>query len=147
MVYVARETLAVVVRITPIRHYKRRIGVMIAPIRRVYAKHHRTLPHRVNGVRVARRGCPLRKHEGGSPFGAPTEGEQKMANKIAEGEGGMSVAPFFANLLSSQKDPAQLAAGGNPKPAPTYHCLDSECTKKYPSDDDESTTWLGDSDG
>ncbi|MBK9264117.1 MAG: microviridin/marinostatin family tricyclic proteinase inhibitor [Polyangiaceae bacterium] len=67
-----------------------------------------------------------------------------MSNKIAESEAG--AAPFFANLLSSQKDPAQLAGGGGSKPAPTYHCLDSECTKKYPSDDDESTTWFGDAD-
>lgn len=66
-----------------------------------------------------------------------------MSNKIVETEAG--AAPFFANLLSSQKDPAQLAGGGS-KPAPTYHCLDSECTKKYPSDDDESTTWFGDAD-
>lgn len=50
--------------------------------------------------------------------------------------------PFFAHLLSSQSDPA---AGGT-NPAPTYHCLDSECTKKYPSDDDESTTWFKDAD-
>lgn len=48
--------------------------------------------------------------------------------------------PFFAHLLSSQSDPA---AGGGGGPAPTYHCLDSECTKKYPSDGDEPTspTW------
>ena len=54
--------------------------------------------------------------------------------------------PFFAHLLSSQRDPAAMAEGGGTKPAPTYHCLDSECTKKYPSDDDESTTWFGDAD-
>lgn len=47
--------------------------------------------------------------------------------------------PFFAHLLSSQSD---LQAGGG-EPAPTYHCLDSPCTKKYPSDGDEPTspTW------
>jgi hypothetical protein len=53
--------------------------------------------------------------------------------------------PFFAHLLSSQSDPAQLGPSGGGS-APTYHCLDSECTKKYPSDDDESTTWFGDRD-
>jgi len=59
---------------------------------------------------------------------------------IAETEGGTAV-PFFAHLLSAQADPS--AESG---PAPTYHCLDSECTKKYPSDDDESTTWFKDAD-
>jgi hypothetical protein len=67
-----------------------------------------------------------------------------MSKKIAETEAGTKVAPFFAHLLSSQSDPAQLADGGGG--APTYHCLDSPCTKKYPSDDDESTTWFGDRD-
>jgi hypothetical protein len=52
--------------------------------------------------------------------------------------------PFFAHLLNGQADPA--ANNGDKKPAPTYHCLDSECTKKYPSDADESTTGLGDRD-
>ncbi|MCU0659805.1 MAG: microviridin/marinostatin family tricyclic proteinase inhibitor [Polyangiaceae bacterium] len=53
--------------------------------------------------------------------------------------------PFFAHLLNGQADPA---ANNNDKktPKPTYHCLDSECTKKYPSDDDESTTAMGDRD-
>jgi hypothetical protein len=64
-----------------------------------------------------------------------------MSKKIAEESQGAPV-PFFAHLLSSQNDPA--AGGGGP--APTYHCLDSPCTKKYPSDDDESTTGLGDRD-
>ncbi|WAS94188.1 microviridin/marinostatin family tricyclic proteinase inhibitor [Nannocystis punicea] len=68
-----------------------------------------------------------------------------MANK-QPGEALQAEAlPFFAHLLSSQSDPA--ADGGGTKPAPTYHCLDSPCTKKYPSDDDESTTWFSDSDG
>jgi hypothetical protein len=62
-----------------------------------------------------------------------------MSKKIDE-----NAAPFFAHLLSSQSDPAQLASGSGP--APTYHCLDSECTKKYPSDDDEATTWFKDAD-
>ena len=43
--------------------------------------------------------------------------------------------PFFAHLLSSQADPS--AEGGT---TPTYHCLDSPCTKKYPSDGDEPTS-------
>ena len=59
-------------------------------------------------------------------------------------EGQETVLPFFAHLLSSQNDP--LASGSDGGPAPTYHCLDSPCTKKYPSDDDESTTWFKDAD-
>lgn len=53
-------------------------------------------------------------------------------------EGGAEV-PFFAHLLSSQSDPAVPNVEGGP----TYHCLDSQCTKKYPSDGDEPTspTW------
>ncbi len=47
--------------------------------------------------------------------------------------------PFFAHLLSSQAD---LAAEGGT--SPTYHCLDSPCTKKYPSDGDEPTSTLYD---
>lgn len=39
--------------------------------------------------------------------------------------------PLFAQLLEQSE--TQIA-GGN---APTYHCLDSNCTKKYPSDDDD----------
>ena len=62
-----------------------------------------------------------------------------MSKKLAEEN---SAVPFFAHLLSSQTDPA-IQSGGT---KPTYHCLDSECTKKYPSDDDESTTGFGDSD-
>lgn len=65
-----------------------------------------------------------------------------MSKKLVE-ENQEAPVPFFAHLLSSQNDPA---AGGGTGPAPTYHCLDSECTKKYPSDDDESTTWFGDRD-
>jgi hypothetical protein len=68
-----------------------------------------------------------------------------MANKTTEQQQQEAGAkPFFAHLLSTQRDPA---AGGGGAPAPTYHCLDSPCTKKYPSDDDESTTWFNDSDG
>ncbi|MBL9005008.1 MAG: microviridin/marinostatin family tricyclic proteinase inhibitor [Myxococcales bacterium] len=64
-----------------------------------------------------------------------------MSKKIAE-ESQDAQVPFFAHLLSSQNDPAAGTGG----PAPTYHCLDSPCTKKYPSDEDESTTGLGDRD-
>ena len=67
-----------------------------------------------------------------------------MSNKNEETEGVVKVAPFFANLLSSQKDPKELAEGGGT--APTYNCLDTPCTKKYPSDQDEATTWFGDAD-
>jgi hypothetical protein len=65
-----------------------------------------------------------------------------MSNKQPGDGAQASALPFFAHLLSAQNDPA---ADG--KPAPTYHCLDSPCTKKYPSDDDESTTWFNDADG
>lgn len=51
--------------------------------------------------------------------------------------------PFFAHLLSGQNDPSAPQQGGS-GPAPTYHCLDSECTKKYPSDGDEPTSSLWD---
>ncbi len=64
-----------------------------------------------------------------------------MSKKLLEENQSVQV-PFFAHLLSSQSDPQ---AGGS-GPAPTYHCLDNECTKKYPSDDDEATTWFGDRD-
>lgn len=67
-----------------------------------------------------------------------------MTNKQSDGEKiEVEAVPFFAHLLSAQSDPAAGKDGG---PAPTYHCLDSVCTKKYPSDDDESTTWVGDHD-
>jgi hypothetical protein len=42
--------------------------------------------------------------------------------------------PLFAQLLEQTE--AQSTTGGT-RPAPTYHCLDSECTKKYPSDNDD----------
>ncbi len=67
-----------------------------------------------------------------------------MSKKLIDSQSGGAELPFFAHLLSGQSDPAET--GGGTKPKPTYHCLDSECTKKYPSDGDESTTWLGDSD-
>ena len=49
--------------------------------------------------------------------------------------------PLFARLLDAPT--SEFRDGG--APAPTYHCLDSECTKKYPSDGDDSMpgTWLG----
>jgi hypothetical protein len=40
--------------------------------------------------------------------------------------------PLFAQLL--ERTEARIEGGGS---APTYHCLDSECTKKYPSDGDD----------
>ncbi|MFO0580057.1 MAG: microviridin/marinostatin family tricyclic proteinase inhibitor [Polyangia bacterium] len=65
-----------------------------------------------------------------------------MSKKLTEEMSAQGAAvPFFAHLLSTQSDP-QAETG----PAPTYHCLDSPCTKKYPSDDDEATTWFGDRD-
>jgi hypothetical protein len=68
-----------------------------------------------------------------------------MANKTTEQQQQEAGAkPFFAHLLSAQRDPAAMTEGGGG--APTYHCLDSECTKKYPSDDDESTSWFNDRD-
>ena len=59
-----------------------------------------------------------------------------MSKKIMNDQSADQPVPFFAHLLSAQDQ-----GGGNP--APTYHCLDSECTKKYPSDGDEPTspTW------
>lgn len=72
-----------------------------------------------------------------------------MSKKLTDLQSDGADVPFFAHLLTGQKDPAQTPSsggGGGGKPAPTYHCLDSECTKKYPSDDDESTTWLKDAD-
>ncbi len=64
-----------------------------------------------------------------------------MSKKIIDTQSAGAELPFFAHLLSGQN---QTAAEGGPKPAPTYHCLDSECTKKYPSDDDEVTSTLWD---
>jgi hypothetical protein len=69
-----------------------------------------------------------------------------MSKKVVDQQAESTAVPFFAHLLNGQSDPAAAGPGG-PRPQPTYHCLDSECTKKYPSDDDESTTWLGDADG
>lgn len=71
-----------------------------------------------------------------------------MSKKIIDQEAQGTAVPFFAHLLTGQNDPAATTAStsGGTKPAPTYHCLDSECTKKYPSDDDESTTWFKDAD-
>jgi hypothetical protein len=64
-----------------------------------------------------------------------------MSKKLNDLQSGGAELPFFAHLLTGQSD---SAGGGGPKPAPTYHCLDSECTKKYPSDDDEPTSTLWD---
>lgn len=61
-----------------------------------------------------------------------------MSKKIIDTQSAAAELPFFAHLLTGQNE-----ATGTGAPAPTYHCLDSECTKKYPSDADEptSTTW------
>ena len=71
-----------------------------------------------------------------------------MSKKVTDQQNQETTStPFFAHLLSAESNPAKMSgSGGGTKPAPTYHCLDSECTKKYPSDDDESTTWFGDAD-
>ena len=47
--------------------------------------------------------------------------------------------PLFAQLL--ERTEAQVGPGSYPRP--TYTCLDSECTKKYPSDNDDcySGSW------
>lgn len=67
-----------------------------------------------------------------------------MSKKLNDQRSEGADVPFFAHLLSGQSDPTPAAGGGGTKPAPTYHCLDSECTKKYPSDDDEPTSSLWD---
>jgi hypothetical protein len=59
-----------------------------------------------------------------------------MSKKIIDTQSAGAELPFFAHLLTGQSN----AATGGGGPAPTYHCLDSECTKKYPSDDDEPTS-------
>lgn len=51
-----------------------------------------------------------------------------------------NMTPLFAYLLVDDQQTTPQAGGGG-GPAPTYHCLDSECTKKYPSDDDECYTY------
>lgn len=66
-----------------------------------------------------------------------------MSKKLIDQQSETAV-PFFAHLLSGQSDPGNGAGVGGPKPAPTYHCLDSECTKKYPSDYDEVTSTMWD---
>lgn len=61
-----------------------------------------------------------------------------MSKKLSEHAGEAAELPFFAHLLSTSREPAN--SGGPSTPLPTYHCLDSECTKKYPSDTDETTS-------
>lgn len=63
-----------------------------------------------------------------------------MSKKIMNDQSADQPVPFFAHLLSLQSD-VQADTGGV---TPTYHCLDSECTKKYPSDGDEPTSPLYD---
>ena len=60
---------------------------------------------------------------------------KKLSEESAIQSDGGAAVPFFVHLLNGQNDPAVTAAEGGP--APTYHCLDSECTKKYPSDQDD----------
>lgn len=67
-----------------------------------------------------------------------------MSKKLIDSQSGGAELPFFAHLLSGQNNQTGVAGGGGGAPAPTYHCLDSECTKKYPSDDDEPTSTLWD---
>lgn len=50
-----------------------------------------------------------------------------------------NMTPLFAYLLVDDQQTTPQAGGSGP--APTYHCLDSECTKKYPSDDDDCYTY------
>jgi hypothetical protein len=64
-----------------------------------------------------------------------------MSKKIIDTQSAGAELPFFAHLLSGHN---QTAAEGGPKPAPSYPCIDTECTKKYPSDDDEVTSTLWD---
>lgn len=144
MVCVMNDGVDSVMHATPIRRCARRIRVRITLNRRLVAAHYGALPRDAYGPMVAKRECPVVKTIGSLVVWRDNSKERKMAKNNGEIEGGVSVAPFFANLLSSQSDPAQLAGGSGP--APTYHCLDSPCTKKYPSDDDEATTWFSDAD-
>lgn len=53
-----------------------------------------------------------------------------------------NMTPLFAHLLvddvQTQSTELNTSGGGT---APTYHCLDSECTKKYPSDADDCLSY------
>ena len=144
MVCVMNDCADSVTHATPIRRCIRRMRVMMTLNRRHVAVPYDVSSRYVNGPMVAKRKCPVVKTTGRLVVWRDKSKERKMAKNNGEIEGGVSVAPFFANLLSSQSDPAQLAGGNGP--APTYHCLDSPCTKKYPSDDDEATTWFSDAD-
>jgi len=62
-----------------------------------------------------------------------------MSKKMIDSQSGGAELPFFAHLLTGQSD----SAGGG-QPAPTYHCLDQYCTKKFPSDGDEPTSTMWD---
>lgn len=50
-----------------------------------------------------------------------------------------NMTPLFAYLLvdDEQMTPANTSGGGNP----TTYCVDNHCTKKYPSDQDDCSTW------
>ncbi|MDI1435741.1 MULTISPECIES: microviridin/marinostatin family tricyclic proteinase inhibitor [Polyangium] len=54
-----------------------------------------------------------------------------------------NMTPLFAHLLvdDEQTQSTEMNTSGGTNPAPTYHCLDSECTKKYPSDADDCYTY------
>jgi hypothetical protein len=67
-----------------------------------------------------------------------------MSKKVTDQQN-QEATPFFAHLLSTQADPASMSGSGGGT-TPTYPCIDDPCTKKYPSDDDEATTWFSDRD-
>ncbi|MRG91488.1 hypothetical protein [Polyangium spumosum] len=52
-----------------------------------------------------------------------------------------NMTPLFAHLLVDDQPNQSTELNTSGGPAPTYHCLDSECTKKYPSDDDDCFTY------
>ena len=69
-----------------------------------------------------------------------------MSKKLSDLQSQGADVPFFAHLLTAQNDPAATTANTNGGSKPTYPCVDTLCTKKYPSDDDESSTGFGDTD-
>lgn len=52
-----------------------------------------------------------------------------------------NMTPLFAHLLVDDEQNQSTEMNTSGGPAPTYHCLDSHCTKKYPSDDDDCMTY------
>ena len=69
-----------------------------------------------------------------------------MSKKMTDLQSQGADVPFFAHLLTGQNDPAATTANTSGGGQPTYSCIDYPCTKKYPSDDDDTTTWRGDRD-